>query len=314
MPRSPMRWRSSFSSAPIGTRFCGARGSTCGWEATRRQQRGGAIGDRDGVLLGELSRCLTPNDAGPGMPAVEHRETHVPGVPLVVGDAEQRRALTGRELGDDRVVIGFQVGDAVALHVADRGVGGEVVERPVGDHEALGGERGGGFAFSAAHLGVQLHHETAGILGRAGGGVDPGFQRDGRHLLLAAAGQHRPPFDPNRGDLGATGGAVPSGGAHGERPHEPGVGPAIGSSSVSRASTRRTPSTNATCSTPSSMPSRGSQSSVSTVGSTDPSAGARASSWSSGVPYSGSQPSTKMRAMARIVPGHPDTSGSRVSA
>src|SRR4029077_13455882 len=35
------------------------------------------------------------------------------------------------------------------------------------------------------------------------------------------AGQYRPPFDAHRGDLGATGGPVPSSGAHGERPHEP---------------------------------------------------------------------------------------------
>jgi hypothetical protein len=129
--------------------------------------------------------------------------------------------LTGRELGDDRVVIGFQVGDPVALHITDRGVGCEVVERPVGDHEALGGERGGGFALCAAHLRVELHHQAAGILGRAGGGVDPWLERDGRHLLLAAAGQHRPAFDAHGGDLGATGGSIPPSGAHRERPHEP---------------------------------------------------------------------------------------------
>src|SRR3954468_1496378 len=34
-PGSPIRWRRSGASAPIGTRFCGARGSMCGWDATR---------------------------------------------------------------------------------------------------------------------------------------------------------------------------------------------------------------------------------------------------------------------------------------
>ena len=196
----------------------------------------------------------------------------------------------------------------MALHVADRGVGGEVVERSVGDHEALGGERRGGFALGAAHLGVELHHQQARVLGRAGRGGDAGFQVDGRHLFVAAAGEHRPPFDANGLDRRPVSACDPRRLPR-RRTCRPGraVGPATGSSNVSRASTRRTPSTNATRSTPSSTPSSGSQSSCSTVGSTDPSAGASASSWSRGVPYSGSQPSTKICAMARIVPAHPDS-------
>ena len=57
-------------------------------------------------------------------------------------------------------------------------------------------------------------------------------------------------------------------------PQMPGTGPATGSSTVSRASILRTPSTKAIRSQPSSIPSRGRQSSVSTVSSTEPSAGA----------------------------------------
>jgi hypothetical protein len=42
--------------------------------------------------------------------------------------------------------------------------------------------------------------------------------------------------------------------------------------------------------------------------STDPSAGANASSGSNGAPYSGDQPSTKIRAMRRILPTPTDAS------
>src|SRR3954468_18062914 len=59
---------------------------------------------------------------------------------------------------------------------------------------------------------------------------------------------------------------------------------------------RRTPSTNAMRAHPSSWPSSGAQSTPSTPSSTVPSAGA-SSAASSGAPYSGDQPSTKMRAI-----------------
>jgi len=83
-------------------------------------------------------------------------------------------------------------------------------------------------------------------------------------------------------------------------PQSPGTGPRSGSSSVSRASMRRTPSTNAMVVAPSSAPSTGSQSPVSTVGSTEPSVGWSASEGSSGEPYSGAHPSTKIRAMGAV--------------
>src|SRR3954470_8161248 len=79
-------------------------------------------------------------------------------------------------------------------------------------------------------------------------------------------------------------------------PQSPGIGPATGSSTVRRASMRRTPSTNAMRAHPSSWPSSGAQSTPSTPSSTVPSAGA-SSAASSGAPYSGDQPSTKMRAI-----------------
>src|SRR5262245_60512773 len=79
-------------------------------------------------------------------------------------------------------------------------------------------------------------------------------------------------------------------------PQIPATGPSRVSSIASRASTRRTPSTNATRAIPSSTPSSGAQAPVSTPSSTEPSAGAKATSRSTGDPYSGAQVSTWIRA------------------
>ena len=257
-----MRCFRSRSSAAIGTRFCGARGSTCGSDATsgRTAAVRSAIADR--LVLRELARDLTAHDAGPGMAVPEHREPHVPRVPLVVGDREHRCALARSELRHHRVPFRFEVRDAVALDVADRGVRRELVQRAVGDHEALGGERGGRLALGAPHLRVELDHQTGGVVGRARGGGDAGFEIDGRHLL-GVARRRAPPTArcartstserrAERSHIVAPTANVPQ---------RPGVGPAAGSSRVSRASTRRTPSTNAIRSTPSSAPSIGAQSS-----------------------------------------------------
>src|SRR3954447_19998252 len=92
-------------------------------------------------------------------------------------------------------------------------------------------------------------------------------------------------------------------------PHRPGIGPATGSSTVRRASIRRTVSANAMQVHAPSTPTRGPHSTPppapptsaapcapSSSSSTVPSAGA-SSAASSGAPYSGDQPSTKMRAI-----------------
>ena len=152
-------------------------------------------------------------------------EAHVPGVALVVGDAEHRGSLSRGELSHDGVAVGFQVRDPMALHVADRGVGGEVVQGPSATtkHEAASAVAR---TPSARRILVcNSIMSSARVLGRARGGGDAGFQIDRGHLLVATAGEHRPPFDAHRLDRRSTRRAIPHRGSDRERADQSGCGP-----------------------------------------------------------------------------------------
>ncbi len=123
----------------------------------------------------------------------------------------------GRQLGDDRVAVRFQVGDAVALDVAHGGMGGEVVQGAVGHDEAVAGEGGGRLALGASHLRVQRNHEQTRVIGGARGGADARVQVDRGHLLVASFGQHGPAFDAHRVDRRPPGCPIPDRGPDRER-------------------------------------------------------------------------------------------------
>ena len=127
------------------------------------------------------------------------------------------------------------------------------------------------------------------------------LQFHGRERLRPLGGQDGPSLDPLSHDRAPRLPPIPGDRADRERPAQAGSCSASGSSRINRASTRRTPSTKVNSSTPSSWPSMGTHADVSTSGSTEPSVGASASSGSSGAPYPGAQPSTKIRAMGRIL-------------
>ena len=196
-----------------------------------REHRRGAIGDRRGFLASKPPRGFASHHAGPRVTALERREPQVPGVARVRRlrrDAEHRGPLARRELGDHAAAGRLQVGDAMGLHVPDRWVLADLLERAVGNDGALGGQRLGAFALGVAHLRVQRHHEEVRVVAGGARGGDAGLEVDGRHLLTAAPGQHGPALDANVGDLGAPRPPVPDDRAHGERAHESRGRPALG--------------------------------------------------------------------------------------
>ena len=137
------------------------------------------------------------------------------------------RALPRCELPDHDVLLGLQIGHAMALDVADGGVGGQLVERAVRHHEPLGRQLRRGLALGPAHLRVQLLDEVAGVRRRRRGGSIAGLQVHGRQRLGPAAGEHGPSLDAHRDDLRVPGRTIPQGGAHGEGAAQPGHRPEL---------------------------------------------------------------------------------------
>ena len=289
-PRSPMRWRSSRSSAPIGTRFCGARGSTCGSLATR-----GSTAAVRSAIAAASSRARWPgglasHDAGPRVAALQHREPQVPGVAGV--GRLRRRCRTAACAARARAPRSRRCAAA-----RGRSPGGSSRSRrsgaPGSSSAARRPRRRTSAASSSAHSpSASRIFECRAIVSRFGSSPGalvvptPGSRSTGGHLLPAAAGEHGPSFDA---DVGRPRSDAPRDPRRPRRPRTFRRAPAsarlAGSSSVSRASMRRTPSTNAMRSTPSSTAfDRGPVVGLDARCRRSPSAGERASSWSSGVP------------------------------
>ena len=125
------------------------------------------------------------------------RQTHVPGIPPVVLDGEQRRALARAQRPTTAIVLRLEVGHAVALDVPTTSCGAELVQRAVGEDEAPRRRATARARPSArAHPRLQRMHERVAVAVSRSSSVS--IRRlSGRlrgNSSSRAAGEHGPPL------------------------------------------------------------------------------------------------------------------------
>src|SRR2546426_6265266 len=302
-----MRWRSCRSRAAIGTRFCGARGSRWGSEATSGNTAAVRSARRITSAAGSCalaSHRTIPDHAWPPWTFASRTYHEYRRYSEMVNNGVRCRgpsAATTALRSGGRYVTRWLLIDPTA------GTGANSFSGPSAITKLF-------VATAVATWPSAVRILVCNVLIRPAGSVSGVVvvSYGGSSATTGKISERPPPSTAHRPirscaihDRHASRSQTAAPTANG--PPIPATGP-DGSSSVSRASTRRTPSTKAIRGTPSSTPSRGFQSSVSIEVSTDPSAGASASSGSNGAPYSGDQPSTKIRAMRRILPTATDAS------
>ena len=281
----------------MGWRFCGARGSLCGSRANRGSAAARLVGPAPRRVDG---RGRAAPRSGRRRPTGARGRGAAAGTTTTAGSAPPRRnsgvRWPGRSAADDLLVAGVEVVHVVGLHVADDAVDGAPVAQRAVDHDEPGVVAGAGVDGR-----LRLEHRPSGPAPPATAARAPRRRRAGGprgvlrgdRLDALAAAEHAA-LDPGADQLGLAVRSAPR--RRRTLAHTPWRSPSASPSTHTRASTRRTPSTN-TMQSGTGVAGSGAigahRSAATSWCDLDLGGASRAMPSSAGVPYSGAHDSTK---------------------